>query len=119
MALWETRQGMIWMPGCTLQTDIRIRARIDFPTTYNVANLDFDTTYVPILNCADAVAAKMLVKYAIRFAPDMLAAAMQSEKEQMDKIFLETVRDLQKNENQRAEFGAEAVQDFAIAWGWL
>lgn len=119
MRLWETRQGIVWMPGCTLSTDLRVRARISFPSTYNVNSLDFDTTYVPILNCGDAVAAKMLVRYAMRFAPDMLAAAKQEEKDQMDKLYLETVRQLQEGESMRSEFGGEAVVDFAIAWGWL
>lgn len=119
MGMWETRGGMVWMPGCTVVTDLRIRARIGYPSTYNTANLNFQTTYVPILNCADAVAAKMLVRYALRFAPEMLQAARDEERIQMDKLFLEVVRGLQKGENQRNEFGGEAVQDFAIAWAWL
>lgn len=119
MAHWEMRQGLVWMPGCTSTVDLRMRARISFPEGPYTPNLNFLTTYVPILSCADAIAAKMLVKYAMRFAPEMLAAAKQEEKDQMDKLFLETVRQMQANENQRAEFGGEAVQDFAIAWSWL
>jgi hypothetical protein len=119
MGIWETREGMVWMPGALLQTDIRIRARISYPTNWNVANLDYSTTYVPILNCADWVAAKMLKRYALRFAPERLADATQMEREEGDKVKLEVVRDLQKAENQRSEFGNEAVQDFAVAWAWL
>jgi hypothetical protein len=119
MVHWEMREGQVWMPGCTTAVDLRMRARIGYPATFNTANLNFDTAYVPILNCGDAIAAKMLVRYAIRFAPSMLPQAREEEKEQMDKLFLETVRQMQANENQRAEFGGDAVQDFAIAWSWL
>lgn len=119
MGLWETREGMIWMRGCMLATDLRIRARIGYPTGFNTANLNFETTYIPILGCAEAVAAKMLVRYARRFAPDQLVNAKDDEKEQMDKLFLETVRQMQVNENERSAYGDEAVQDFAIAWSWL
>ena len=119
MGMFETREGMVWMPGATVQTDIRIRARIGYPSTFNTANLNFTTTYVPILSCADWVAAKMLVRYAQRFAPEQYQMAKDMEKTEGDKIKLEVVRDLQKAENQRAEFGGEAVQDFAIAWAWL
>lgn len=119
MGMWETREGMVWMPGATLSIDLRIRARISFPTNWNVANLNYSTTYVPILNCADWVAAKMLKSYARRFAPERIPDATQMEMEEGNKVKLEVVRDLQKAENQRAEFGGEAVQDFAISWGWL
>jgi len=117
--LWEMRQGQVWMPGTIQPVDLRLRVRIGYPSTFNVANLDYNTTYVPILNCADAIVAKMLVKYAIRFAPEQYQMCVQEEQRQMDKLFLESVRQMQTNENQRAEFGGEAVQDFAIAWSWL
>lgn len=119
MGWWEPRQGSIWMVGSTQQTDIRIRGTIGFPSTYNVANLNFDTTYVPIQNCADAVMAKMLKRYATRFAPELYQMAVDIEKTEMDKLFLEVVREMQQGENQRTDFGNDAVQDFAIAWSWL
>ena len=37
----------------------------------------------------------------------------------MQKLKLEVVRQMQSQENQRAEFGAEAVEDFAVAFSWL
>lgn len=116
---WEVRQGAVWMPGALQLTDIRIRCRIGFPSNYNVANLNYDTTYVPIMNCANAVVAKMCVRYARRFAPVALAGALADETDQMDKLKLETVRAMQTTENQRQPFGDDAVQDFAVAWSWL
>ena len=119
MCRWEMREGILWMPGATNSVDLRIRCRISYPSNFNTANLNYDTTYVPILNCADAVVAKMLKRYAIRFAPEMLAAATQMETEEMAKLRLEIVRGQQLIENQRAEFGSEAVADFAVAFSWL
>lgn len=119
MGWWEPRQGAIWMVGSTESVDIRIRGTIGFPSTYNVANLDFDTTYVPIQNCADAVMAKMLKRYAARLSPELYQMAVDMEKTEMDKLFLEVVREKQDTENARGDFGNEAVQDFAIAWSWL
>lgn len=119
MGAYEMREGMIWMQGATQQVDLIIRCRIGYPSTYNSRNLDFDTTYIPIQSCADAVAAKMLVRYATRFAPDQYAAAKDMENTEMGKVKLEVVRDLQKNENERAAFGEEATSDFAGAWQQL
>jgi hypothetical protein len=113
------REGMVWMPGTIQSVDLRLRVRIGYPTGWNVSNLDYNQTYIPILNCADAVAAKMLVRYAQRFKPTMYPMAREAEEVEMDKLKLEVVRQMQVNENQRAEFGDEAVQDFAIAWSWL
>jgi len=117
--LWAMEQGAVVMPGTVQAVDLRLRVRIGYPSSYNVANLDFNTTYIPILNCADAVVAKMLVEYAKRFAPEQYQMVKAEEKDQMDKLFLESVRQMQLNENQRSEFGSEAVQDFAISWSWL
>ncbi len=118
MGYWEMRQGMIWMPGCLQTTDLRLRARITYPE-YLGPNIDFSTSYVPILDCKNAAVAKMMIKYAIRFAPEQYPMCVQEEKRQMDKLTLEVVRGLQAVENQREEFGAEAVQDFAVAFSQL
>ncbi len=120
MGSWEMRQNAIWMPGCLQQTDIRIRARITFPEFIgNSANINFNTAYVPIVDSKNAIVSKMRVQYAIRFAPEQYPLAIQEETRQMDKLKLEVVRQMQTQENQRAEFGGEAVTDFAIAWSFL
>lgn len=118
MVYWEMRQGAIWMPGCLLATDLRIRARITFQSPIG-PNIDFNTTYVPIIDSTNAIVAKMLILYARRFAPDLYQMAVAEDIRYMDKLKLEVVRQLQSTENQRSEFGGEAVQDFAIAWSWL
>jgi hypothetical protein len=119
MYRWEMRQGEIFMPGCLNVTDIRIRARIGYPEFLNPANINYDTAYVPILSSKNAIVAKMLVQYAMRFAPDNYQMAVTEEKRQMDKLQNEVVRQMQSQENQRAQFGDQATQDFALTWSWL
>jgi hypothetical protein len=121
MSGWEMRQGALWLSGCLSQIDLRIRCRITFPPFLSQAAsvIDFSTAYVPILDSLNAIADKMLVRYARRFAPDLLPIAKDAEQESMGKLRLESVRERQSAENERGEFGAAAVQDFAIAWTWL
>lgn len=119
MRIWEMRQGQIWMPGCLQTTDIRLRGRINYPEYLDPTNLNYSTTYVPILDSRNAIVSKMMVQYAMRFAPENYQMAIAEEARQMAKLQLEVVRQMQSQENQRTEFGSEAVEDFAIAWSWL
>jgi hypothetical protein len=119
MGQWEMREGMIWMRGATQAVDLRIRARISYPVPLFSLNLNFATAYVPILDSKNAIVSKMRVQYAQRFAPEQYPMAIQEETRQMGKLKLEVVRQMQAQENQRAEFGAEATEDFSLAWSWL
>ena len=119
MGKWEMRQGQIWMPGTTCQTDIRMRVRITYPDFLNPATIDYSTAYVPILDSRNAIVAKMLIRYAMRFAPENYQMVVADEKRLMSKLELEVVRQMQAQENQRVEFGSEAVQDFALTCSWL
>lgn len=60
---WEWRGDQIWMPGATQSRDIRLRYWATLPQFFS-ATLDFNSTYVPVLDCTDAVAYKTAVKYA-------------------------------------------------------
>jgi hypothetical protein len=119
MGLWEMREGMIWMRGCTQAVDLRIRCRIGYPTPLSPVNLNFSTTYVPILDCKNAIVAKMRIQYAMRFAPERYQMCIAEEARMMGKLKLEVVRAMQAQENQRETFGEEATADFGLAWGWL
>lgn len=113
MGYYELRQNAIWMPGALVSVDLRIRCRITFPDYLNPATINFSTAYVPILDCQNAIVAKMLVLYARRFAPDQYPIATQEDTKFMGKLQLEVVRQMQTAENMRAEFGSEATTDFA------
>lgn len=117
MGQWEIRQNAVWMPGCLVSVDLRLRCRITFPDfqEFNPTTINFDTAYVPILGCTNAIVAKMLVLYAIRFAPDQLVAAMQADEKYIFKLKLEVTREMQNTEYQRATYGEEAMNSY----GWL
>lgn len=119
MSQWEMREGMIWMPGALQALDLRLRARITYPTPLYSMTLNYSTAYVPILDSRNAIVAKMLVIYAERFAPELVQSAQTREQFYMGKLRLEVVRQMQAQENSREEFGAEATADFAISWAWL
>ncbi len=119
MGLWEMREGMIWMRGATQAVDLRLRARINYPTPLFSSNLNYATTYVPILDSKNAIVAKMKLLYAQRFSPAMYPMCIQEESRLMGKLKLEVVRGMQAQENERAPFGSEATADFNISWSWL
>lgn len=120
MREYEWRGNALWMPGALESVDLRIRCKITLPDILG-GDLDFSTTYVPVLDAEDAIVDRMLVLYARRFAPEQLAdAKMASEGADGNggSIFdlrQETVRQAQRNQNSRRDFGEQAVGNFA---GW-
>ena len=118
MGFWEMRKGQIWMPGAMQQIDLQLRMRISFPTAIS-STTNFQTTYVPILDSSNAIAAKMRIIYAARFAPDQYELAISEEDRLMQKLKLEVVRQMQGTENSRAEWANEATGDFTVTWGWV
>lgn len=116
MAMWEMRQNAIWMPGAMLSVDLRLRCRITFPDFLNPATINFTTSYVPILDCQNAIVAKMLVLYARRFAPDLYPTATQEEAKFIGKLQLEVVRQMQTAEYSRKSFGEEATNNFSATF---
>lgn len=119
MAMYEMREGMLWMPGCLSTIDLRIRGRITYPEFLNPANINFSTAYVPVLDSKNAIVAKMVINYAERFNPAGYNMALREEQRLMGKLKLEVVRQMQSQENQRQEWGGEAVSDFASEENWL
>lgn len=119
MIYWEMRQGQIWMPGALLSTDIRIRARITYPDFLSPVSVNYSTSYVPILDAQNAIAAKMLVKYAMRFAPERYQLALAEEQRLMMKLRLETTRQRQRQVNQRMVYAGDAGSDIVPAATWL
>ena len=82
---WEWRGDAIYMHGSLLPQDIRIRyvatfASLAFP------NVDFKKVFVPIMDCAEAVADQVVLRYARRLAstessamqPDLIQQAAES-----------------------------------------
>jgi hypothetical protein len=116
MRQWEMRQNAVWMPGCLLTVDLRIRCRIGFPAFANPATIDFTTTYVPLLASINAIVAKMQVGYAVRFAPDQYQLALSEDTRYMAKLRDSVVHQQQLTEYHRQAFGDEATVSFPAAW---
>ena len=119
MGTWEMRQNAIWMPGCLVAVDLRIRCTITFPDFLNPTAIDFTTAYVPVLDCQNAIVAKMVVLYAKRFAPEQYQMAVTEDARMIDKLKLEVVRQQQMTDYQRTAYGEEATVSFPAAWTQL
>src|SRR5271154_2612663 len=60
---WEWRNYNVNMVGATQTNDLRLRYWGSLPTFYS-DTLDFASTYVPIIDCTDALAYKIATMYA-------------------------------------------------------
>jgi hypothetical protein len=113
MGQYEWRGNAMWMPGALEAVDLRLRCKITIPDILG-SSIVFPDTYVPILDSQDAIVDRMLVLYARRFAPEQAAMADASSKESIGELQLETIRNAQRQNNMRPDFGEEAVMGF----GW-
>jgi len=112
MRQYEWRGNAMWMPGALQSVDIRLRSKITLPDILG-STLNFLTTYVPILDSQDAIVDRMLVLYARRFSPDQAAMADASSKESILELQQAIARQAQRKQVSRADFGEEAVGNFA------
>ena len=96
---WEWRGDSIWMNGSTVPMDLRLRYISTF-APLALADVDWATTYVPILDSQEAVADKIVLRYSRRLAstesqaliPDLIAQADRS----MLRLRQQTARARQK-----------------------
>lgn len=104
---YEVRgRNELWMHGAMLETDLRLRYMAVFPDIVG-DNIDFSNTYVPIQDCTNAIAHKMVANYAQRLSPDQFALADGRADKFTKKLISESVLNSQLKEFQRIPFGAE------------
>jgi hypothetical protein len=102
---WEWRGDKIYMVGSTQTNDLRLRYWSVFPQFFS-ATLDYDSTFVPIIDCVDAVAYKTAAKYAgMLGAPGAKDLAVEAV-EQMRQLKLEHIRRMQSQEFCRVAYGS-------------
>lgn len=94
----------LWFNGALLATDIRLRYVAVFPDIIG-DEIDFNTTYVPIQDCTNAVAFKMVAYYAQRLSPDQFALAESQATKFTKKLVSESVLNSQTKEFSRIPFG--------------
>lgn len=112
MGEYEWRQNKLVMPGALNSVDLRIRCKVTLPPILDTQNLDFATTYVPLIDAEDAIVDRMLVLYARRFDPERLAEAKQESKESMFQLQRAISRTRQRQQNARSDFGLDATGGF-------
>ena len=101
---WEWRNNNLNFFGATQQRDIRMRYYASLPQFFS-PTLDFSTTYVPVLDCTDAVAYMTAVKYARMLGSPGLADLLAESKNQMFQLKNANVRRMQHQDFARIPFG--------------
>lgn len=101
---YEVRgQNELWFDGALLPVDLRIRYIATFPNIVT-DDIDFSSTYVPIQDCTNAVAFKMVAYYAQRLSPEEFPLAEQQANKFTKKLRDESIRNSQNKEYQRLPF---------------
>ena len=102
---WEWRGDGIWMNGATQYRDVRLRYIFTFADLVS-PTINWATTYVPILDCQEAVADKIAVLYSARLGGTALADARIDAKASILKLRQQITRDRQMIDYTRPPFGA-------------
>ena len=107
MGMYEMRgNNEMWMSGATLATDIRMRYMAVFPDIVG-DSIDFSNTFVPIQDCTNAIAHKMVANYAQRLSPDQFSLADSRATGFTKKLIAESVLNSQAKQFERINFGAQ------------
>jgi hypothetical protein len=107
---WEWRNYQIWMVGSTQTNDIRLRYWGLLPTFFS-STLDYSATYVPIVDCTDALAYKTAVAYSRMLGTPGLPDLIGEAKEQMFQLKNAVVKRSQSVEYQRIPYGNYSNSD--------
>ena len=105
---WEWRNDMVWTPGSLDSRDLRIRYLMS-PENLFLPNVDVSTTYVPIIGCEEALAAKIGRRYARRQGGAMYPIALQEEKDASREFLNESVKRQQGTNYQTLAYGNESM----------
>lgn len=103
---WEWRTDGIWMQGSTTSYDLRIRYLAKYADLANL-NIDWNTTYIPIMDCEEALADKIAVRLAQRLGGEALADARITAADSLLKLRQQVTRDRQKIDFRFQLFGGQ------------
>jgi hypothetical protein len=104
---WEWRNDMVWTPGSLDNRDLRIRYLMLLQAQF-VQNAPAATTYVPILDCEEALARKIGRMYARRQGGGVYQMAQQEEKDATNDFLNEQVHRKQGTNYQTLAYGSES-----------
>jgi hypothetical protein len=117
LAQWEWRQDNIWFVGSTQINDVRLRYYCSLPQFFS-ATLDFDSTFVPVLDSLDAIALKTAVKYARMLGSPGLTDLIGEAKEQMFQLKNQYTRRSQSIDYQRHPYGHSGGDTSCFFLNW-
>ena len=101
---WEWRNNQLNFRGATQNVDIRMRYYCSLPQFFS-QTLDFNSTFVPVLDCTDAVAYKTAVKYATMLGSPGLADLKAEAAVQMFQLKNSNIRRMQHETFSRIPYG--------------
>ena len=101
---WEWRNLNLNFRGATQPVDIRMRYYCSLSQFFS-QTLDFNSTYVPVPDCTDAIAYMTAVKYARMLGSPGLADLLAESKNQMFQLKNANVRRMQHQDFARIPFG--------------
>lgn len=103
---WEWRGDAIWMNGSTQPRDIRLRYIFTFADLAS-PSIDWNATYVPVMDSQEAIADKIAVLYTARLGGAALADARMDAKQSIFKLRQQITRDRQMIDYTRPPFGGD------------
>ncbi len=104
---WEWRRNMVWTPGSLDYRDLRIRFLMILDPQM-VAHADPATTYLPIMDCEEAIARKIGRMYARRQGGGMYQIALQEEQAATKMFLNEEVKRQQGTNYVTLAYGCES-----------
>ena len=117
LSQWEWREDKIWFTGSIQTTDIRLRYYCALPQFFS-ATLDFESTFVPVLDSLDALALKTAVKYARMLGSPGLPDLISEAKEQMFQLKNQYTRRAQGIDYHRQPYGHSGPDTNNMFFGW-
>ena len=103
---WEWRQDMVCLPGSLDYRDLRIRYLMILNAIF-VANANPATTYLPIMDCEEAIARKIERMYALRQNGGLYAERKQEEMDATNMFLNEQIHRQQGTNYQTLAYGSE------------
>lgn len=116
LGLWEWRNQNINFVGSTASRDIRIRYYGNLPQFFS-QTLDFAATFVPVVDCTDAVAYMAAAKYAQMLGSPNYKDIQATAIEEMFRLKQSHVRRSQSMDYHRIPFGSHGDHGGGDGWG--
>lgn len=110
---WIWENDLLQFCGATQVNDMQLRYNAWFPDIQPDQN-GLGTNQVPLLRCAEALAACVLFNYALSRGSPQIPAANDMAEKYIREMTLGTVRQKQRANHRRRPYGSNAMQNFGF-----